>query len=278
MAEDQAREGTPPDRRGSQEIGPIAESVLRHAKRVGNSQPLPNADRTPTSDLCDPECDVCGGSGYIRYDVPYTHPLFGKLDLCPNVDRWNLPYARRFGITKDEARKLNWNAIIDVGDAKIAVRKVKKILARGYGWAYLYGGNGLAKTLLLKVAVAHALKNDTEASYTRMAEIMDHLRAAFDDNGGSPASEERLEWWSDIPVLAIDEFDRLRDTEFAQERRFLLMDRRYESALRKESITIMASEVSPSGLESYLSDRIYDGRFEMIGLTGDSLRPGMDWD
>ena len=78
-----------------------------------------------------------------------------------------------------------------------------------------------------------------------MAEILDHLREAFQSN--SKVSESsRLAWWAQLPVLAIDEFDRVRDTGYGQERRFVLMDRRYEGALRQENVTIMASNSDPS--------------------------------
>lgn len=245
----------------------------------GNSpDKLPTEDLHATQQLCKPDCEKCGGVGYLRYDVPWTHPLFGKLDLCPNVDRWDLPYARRFGITKDEYKRMDWGSLIDVGDTKAAARAIQRVLHKKHGWVYIWGSNGLAKTLMLKIAVARWLREEHEGAYARMAEILDHLRAAYNDDGGAPASEERLDWWATVPLLCIDEFDRLRQTEFADERRFLLMDKRYESALNRESVTILASEVAPSQLPGYLADRVYDGRFEVIGMTGDSLRPAMSWD
>lgn len=238
---------------------------------------LPAKDITGDQHLCRPDCELCHGVGFLRYDVPYAHPLFGKLDLCPNVDRWNLPYARRFGITKQESDSLHWNSVLDVNGADAAVQRVQTLLNRGHGWLYLWGSHGLAKTLLLKIAVAQWIKRDHEGAYARMAEIIDHQRAAFDSETPSLASEERLQWWSNVPLLAIDEIERMRSTQFSLERQFLLLDRRYESAVAKETMTIMASNEAPSTLPSYLSDRIYDGRFEVFQLRGDSLRPGMDW-
>lgn len=29
-------------------------------------------------------CDVCGGIGYVRFELPKDHPQFGKLQRCPN--------------------------------------------------------------------------------------------------------------------------------------------------------------------------------------------------
>jgi hypothetical protein len=33
-----------------------------------------------------PDCQSCGGTGYLRLDLPLGHPLFGKLFLCECVD------------------------------------------------------------------------------------------------------------------------------------------------------------------------------------------------
>jgi DNA replication protein DnaC len=111
------------------------------------------------------------------------------------------------------------------------------------------------------------------ASYTRMAEIIDHLRGSFDAKNPSEESTARLDMWSELPFLAIDEFDRVRSTEYATERRFVLMDRRYEQACRQRSITLMASNCTPDDLEGYLADRIYDGRFKVVHLQDSQPGP-----
>lgn len=41
---------------------------------------LPQADTADET----PVCDVCGGLGYVRYELPVEHPDFGKLQRCPN--------------------------------------------------------------------------------------------------------------------------------------------------------------------------------------------------
>lgn len=269
QSERENQEGAP------EKLGPLARDYL--SKINDHKKDRPKADISTSEPICEPDCEICGGIGYLRYDVDYNHPLFGKLDLCPNIDRWNLPFARQFGITKDES-SLTWKSIMDVNDAKDGALMAKRLLDKGYGWLYLWGSNGLAKTTILKIAVAQWIRDGHIGSYTRMAEILDHLRAAFDSDSGSFASEERLDFWAEVPLLAIDEFDRIRSTRFSSERQFLLLDRRYESAVAQRSITIIASERSPSGFPGYMKDRIYDGRFTVLNLQGDSLRPGMEWD
>lgn len=218
--------------------------------------------------ICSVDCPVCHGIGYVT-------GASGKLDICPNVDPLRLYSGERYGVDGDEL-KYTWAQIKPFNNTMAAVKAVKIAMERGHGWVYLYGPPGLGKTLVLKIAVAQYLQARRGAAYCRMAEIIDDLRAAFDAKNPSEESQRKLDWWAGLPLLAIDEFDRVRATEYAEERRFLLMDRRYEMALREKNITLMASNNDPSTMDGYLWDRIRDGRFQIVYLTGHSVRPGTE--
>jgi len=218
--------------------------------------------------LCQPDCDICLGLGYVRVGN-------GLLEFCPRLSMWDRPGSHLYGLHQAEASELRWENIFQDNNIEKAVEVVKHTIDKGYGWVFIHGSFGLGKTVLLKTAVAETLQKKINASYVRMAEILDHLRQGFSDIGTSET--ERLSWWSKIPVLAIDEFDRIRLSEYAEERRFVLMDRRYELALRNEGATIIASNSAPNGLPGYLFDRIRDGRFHIVELTGKSWRPGLEW-
>jgi hypothetical protein len=243
---------------------------------------------------CRLDCPICHGKSWVRDGG-------GKLIRCPNVSgRARFP-GDRYGLT-DAERGLAWDKVYRMKEVETALAAVRQVMERGAGWVYLWGPPGLAKTLILKIAVARSLEECQEAAYTRMAQILDNMRMAYDASNPSSENQSRLDWWADLPLLAIDEFDRLRATEFAAERRFLLMDRRYESALRcgaaksrpssgylqsyqaalnfgrRGAITLMAGNEDPALLDSYLYDRISDGRFHVVHLTGESLRPVMGWE
>ena len=224
--------------------------------------------------ICRADCEICGGQGYLRNNVALGEPGFGGMHLCPNSDRWRQPGNARSGISIKEASQLCWGSMEETSSIITAVAEIQQVLALGYGWVYVHGGFGTGKTQVLKIAVAEALRARKTAAYVRMAEILDHLREAFQSD--SKVSESsRLAWWAQLPVLAIDEFDRVRDTGYGQERRFVLMDWRYEGALRQENVTIMASNSDPVNLPDYLYDRIRDGRFRVVPVSGKSMRPGM---
>jgi DNA replication protein DnaC len=228
------------------------------------------------SGFCTPGCPVCAGSGYYRTDLPIGHPEFGRLKFCPRLDLWSLPGAARFGISPQEAQQLTWDRVLATANITSTVEVIRQTLQRGYGWVYLYGGFGVGKSLLLKIAIAQSINAGVEAAYVRMAEILDHLRESYNDQTGLSESS-RLDWWASLPVLSIDEFDRLRETTYGEERRFVLMDRRYEAAVNRQSVTLIASNNDPVHLPAYLCDRVSDGRFSVVHLQGSSLRPGLSY-
>lgn len=260
----------------------VAQEALKMAQRFQESINVAPVEQPVRSQndgycLCDPDCPQCGGRGWLRNDVPVSHPMFGRLSPCPRSDPFKR-YSKILGISPEE-RELTWaKVILDSQSLVKAVNAVKKTLERGYGWVYLWGDYGLAKTLIMKIALVEYCKASRQpASYIRMVEILDHLRGAFDAQSPSEESQARLDMWADLPLLCIDEFEKVKSTEWASERRFVLMDRRYEQACREKAITLMASNADPATLEGYLADRVHDGRFEVVMLTGKSKRPAMKY-
>ncbi len=248
-------------------------SVLQDINKKTESSELLK-DRSTDDSLCSSNCEICGGSGYYRLHVDIQDDRFGKVLICKNVDRSNMPGFEQVGLEKDEIKSLSWDTLIDEPGVEKSIQAVRETIKRGHGWVFLYGGFGVGKTFILKIAIAEMIRSGSEASYVRMAEILDHLRDSFDD-GVQERETKRLKFWSKLPILAIDEFDRIRNTEYGSERRFVLMDRRYEDAIRGSTITILASNSDPSKLPGYLYDRIRDGRFRIIHLSGESFRPGI---
>lgn len=51
-------------------------------KSMQDAWALRQAQTPPVEDV--EICATCGGLGYVRYEVPKTHELFGKLQRCPN--------------------------------------------------------------------------------------------------------------------------------------------------------------------------------------------------
>ena len=90
---------------------------------------------------CSPDCAVCGGVGYIRYEVPHGHPKFGKLERCPRAQAVAVKNSLqtgeidpRVGLTADELRDLSWDLVKKgVNQADQACDISRQAYTSGYG-------------------------------------------------------------------------------------------------------------------------------------------------
>lgn len=225
-------------------------------------------------------CKTCFDLRWLRQELSPGHPDYGKLLPCPNCAGAKY-YVQHSGLldtmAPEDADALNWERVVPTDNADIAARKVREVLARGYGWVFLHGGPGIAKSLILQIAIAETTRSLKHGTYTNLSYILDDLRNAYDTGYPSKEAAKRLRRWTDVSVLAIDELDKVKDTDFVIERRMRLLDGRYNSAKAKRSITLMASNQPPEYFDNYIADRIMDGRFEVIELTGESKRPSEAW-
>ena len=224
---------------------------------------------------CFPSCPECGGIGYLRLDVPVGHPKFGKLERCPRAQTLAVEKSLqagevdpRIGLTADELRDLSWNLVKrGVNQADRAGEITKRAYMSGYGMVFLHGGFGQGKSLVLKIAVATALYEGKRAAYANLAGVLDDIRIAYDERENKMTElVRRMEWWTSLDVLAIDELDKVGQTDWARERIFQLLDERYQRAIRQEALTVIASNHgSLDELSGYLKSRIEDNRFAANG-------------
>lgn len=234
---------------------------------------------TPAKVLCRPDCPDCGGVGYLRYDVPFGHPLFGKLAPCPNLPA-NSSIFSGHGLSAEEIGSLSWQGIKNRENVTEAVNAVKGLFERGTGMGYLFGGVGLAKTLLLKTMCAEWYRGQRGMfHYTTVTDILEDLRLAFDDDEPQRALRDKEAKYLSHPLLAIDELGAERKTEFGIEKFFALVNRRHEAGTEHGDglVTIMAGNVSPNELDFRIADRLTDGRNFIVRLSGESFRPAMKW-
>ena len=235
------------------------------------------APAPPSKGDCSPDCPECGGAGYVRYDVPVGHPKFGRLERCPNVKARAIGKSLqvgeidpRIGLTADELHNLSWSMVRKgVNQADRACEVTQRAYTSGHGLVFLYGGFGQGKSLVLKIAVATALKEGRRAAYANLAGVLDDIRIAYDERENKMTElVRRMEWWTSLDVLAIDELDKVGQTDWARERIFQLLDARYQCAIRQEALTVIAANYqSPDELSGYLKSRIEDNRFTANGYV-----------
>ena len=243
-------------------------------------------------------------------DVPVGHEHFGKLVRCSNEvhqERYVLRLAQLSGLDKsdltirlDQFREVHYSEV-DKGkrdrDGSPITRQVsnramlesaRAFVRDPYGFIYLWGGPGNAKTdvLIAIVNEINARAGSVTAVYIKFSKLVEYMREAYIENErrksnpDAPASySQRFNEVKAVKVLCIDEFDfdgeKLRETAFAKEFRFDFLDDRYHQATREATATVFASNSPAESLPEAIYDRIRDGRFQIIHNTAPSSRPTM---
>lgn len=234
----------------------------------------------PKRVLCRPDCPTCGGVGYVRYDVPVDDPRFGKLTVCPNIPPESSMHDGH-GLTVEQIRSLSWKDIKLRENVHDAILVLHRVLKSGNGLVYLYGGAGLAKTMLLQIACAEWARMGCGVfRFTTQKDMLDDMRTAFDDDEPQRAILQKQDKYIGYPLLALDEVTTERSTEFKVEQFFHVVNKRHEAGTERREgfVTLMAGNVSPKELDYRVMDRLTDGRNVIFRMTGDSYRPAMRYE
>ncbi len=231
----------------------------------------------PLSEPLCPACKTPEAAGFFRYDVSPGDPNFGKLDKCHDLFHSGIRQKRQSEISQlgEEDLKRQLLDIHRTTQNEQMLDAARRTIDRGYGWLYIWGGPGNAKSEVLKAIVNECFgAGRVPAIYAKLNTITDHIKAGFANN----TSAARLDELRAAPVLAIDEMDKPQETEWMEAFRFNFLDDRYMSAVNKTTLTVFAGNADPSTFDDVLYDRIRDGRFEIAHNSAPSARRNMRWD
>jgi DNA replication protein DnaC len=184
-------------------------------------------------------CPICGGTGFVREDVPIGHPDFGRVFPCQcrlaELAARRLADLRVAGDVGSLARFTFDSLIPDVpGDPRRTLRSAYDaalaFAGEPRGWLVLLGGVGCGKTHLAAAIANHCTTQGRPAVFAVVPDLLDHLRAAFAQD--APASpDERFENARTTPLLVLDDLGTQNATLWADERLFLLLNYRYNAQL-----------------------------------------------
>lgn len=211
---------------------------------------------------CKEDCEICGGSGWVRLELPINHPNFGRMQRCPAASQLDLLHPELFGL-KDGDLDLTWDSMRGSGGVINHLDRFRQMFMARSGFILLHGQPGTGKSLMLRVAVSVAANSGWRARYANLPDILDNIRAAYSQQAAMEELIERMERWSALDVLSVDEADKVSTTEWARERIFSLLDRRYRAALAGQGITFVAAN-DISRLDDYLLSRFRDVRIGAI--------------
>jgi len=216
----------------------------------------------------------------MRADVPLGHPQFGKLIPChckvnERAERLN----RVSGLTENE-RKIKLEDIMTDGlDAtRRMVNECRKFIVRPQGIITIHGGSGNGKTMALQACVNAMLDKNIEAVYVTAFDLISFIRSAYSQNKETKVIDvvddnayRRLQKFERVRVLALDELDKVKVTDWVLEQLTDLIDRRYRMAENDNGGTLIAMNESPKTLPSWISSRL--NRYTVIHNADEDMRP-----
>jgi DNA replication protein DnaC len=215
---------------------------------------------SPTSD-----CPICGGTGYLREDVPVGHPRFGKLVSCTcrlpqieaqrmadlravsNLDalgRYTFETFKPDGVGLTEKRRSN---------LRKAYEAAQSFAAQPEGWLVLLGGYGCGKTHLAAAIANQQIEQGRPALFVVVPDLLDHLRATYSPHS-SVRYDERFQQVRNAPLLILDDLGTQSSTPWAQEKLFQIFNHRYNLRLP----TVITSNVELEMIDTRIRSRLAD--------------------
>ena len=173
-------------------------------------------------------CPDCDGQKYVRFDVAFGDPRFGKAFPCPTCNQVQIQIISGLTGKERDIRLEDIKAGGRPGTAK-AVEAAREFIADPRGFLSIHGDFGNGKTTILMAMVNVLVNKGIEARYLTAAALMGYLRESFNKESNT-SDYERLHELAAMPVLVIDELDKLRDTPYSRELQQELINRRYREA------------------------------------------------
>ena len=208
-----------------QEMPRPTQSIERQAPvRSQVTQPAPMSAQGP--------CPLCKGAGYLRADVPYGHPNFGKPIACDCKEaervekrRMHLRTISNLDAFRDKSFK-NFNPRVP---GMLEAFKLSQAFANDPdGWLLFIGRNGCGKTHLAAAIANQHLAMGSLVLFATVPDLLDHLRATF-----APTStvvyDQLFSSMREAELLVLDDLGSEQNSSWASEKLFQLLNYRYNS-------------------------------------------------
>jgi len=264
----------------------IEDILKKTAGRISktSSQDSSKIDPNSSSYAGDPECEICGGVGYLRRDLPVGHPDFGRIQIC-TCRSGQLKQQARNDLYKmsnlDELTHLTFENFEPRGQIGLGPAQADS-LERAYnhacqfagkleGWLVLQGHYGCGKTHLAAAVANFVVDIGVPTLFLTVPDLLDSLRFSY--NNPESSFEERFEDIRRCPLLIMDDFGTENATPWAQEKLFQILNYRYINNLP----LLITTNLSLNQLEGRIRSRLQDPELvTRVNILAPDYRRPMD--
>lgn len=227
-------------------------------------------ENTPSSSTShdlpgDPNCKLCGGTGYLRVDVPPGHPEFGKLTICTCRNRDVAEQVRNhlFSMSHlDKLKDLTFESFEPrgrrgLGDLQAISIEMAFNQSRIYaqslkGWLLLEGAYGCGKTHLAAAIANFAVGMGVPTLFLTVPDLLDMLRFSY--RAEDTTFEIRFNEIRNAQLLVLDDFGTQNATGWAQEKLFQIINYRYINKLP----LVVTTNLDLREIEARIRSRLQD--------------------
>lgn len=196
--------------------------------------------------------------------------MFGKLFPCKECNAGAIAGATGLNPLEREIRFADIETDGRPGAAKMLDAARAFVNGGCRGFLTIHGDYGNGKSTMLKAIVNEAVAKGVSARYITMTEVMAYAREAFQSQKAGDTDYGRITDLAKVHVLAIDEVDKARVSDYAYEVQSHLFDFRYRNAYEVGTILAWNGDFKQVELPSVLSRLT---QYPVIHNTDTDMRP-----
>ncbi len=210
-------------------------------------------------------CPICKGAGYLRADVPYGHPNFGRPIACECKE-----------IERKDKRRRQLQDISNLGDLRdknfqnfrpnisrsvqTAYQTALEYAHNPDGWLVLIGKVGCGKTHLAAAVANQSLDNGAVVLFKTVSDLLDHLRTTYMPNS-TEVYDQLFSKMREAELLVLDDLGAQQSSPWANEKLFQLFNYRYNSRF---PTVITTNNVGLQGIDERIRSRMMDASLVTI--------------
>ncbi|MFN2120718.1 MAG: AAA family ATPase [Anaerolineales bacterium] len=208
-----------------------------------------------------------------------TDPDFGKLFVCPCRGGSTLGRLQELSGLHEQERKLRLADIEVKGrpGTRRMVKACRLFLEEPVGSLTIHGSPGNGKTMAAQAVVNELNALGIRAEYVTAHDLLGYVKEGFEGRASTrtSSSAERLQRYIDLPVLVLDDFDKVHLTEWAGNTLTALMQGRGRREEQGRSGTLIVMNSAPASLLQSIASRLCDGRNRIVHNQDADIRPAL---